>query len=259
MPPARRQKWVAKWLKGIHLLLIGEQFSIDSFKLFHDDYSRICRWLEEPVPQAAHYRDKQLCLEFISDRFHSHQQKTGLGLSESEFLPKVITGDQKPNSTWKSAFSYWVVLDNLRSAFNVGSIFRTTDAAGFEGVVISGKTPGKNHLQVSKTAMGSCSWIPEQKTDNIIKWISEAKENGTPIIGIETIETSISHTLFNWPKKGIIILGNEEYGISQELLKTCDHWVHIPMYGHKNSINVANAYAAIAFQVGNHLTGNKSG
>ena len=124
---------------------------------------------------------------------------------------------------------YRVALDNMRSAFNVGSIIRVIDAVGFESVLLSASTPGKENGQVKKTAMTCTEWIPLRKYENLAPALIRAKEDDYSIIGIETIPSSSSYTKYPWSKKGILVVGNEEYGISEDVMKACDGFVHLPM------------------------------
>ncbi len=111
-------------------------------------------------------------------------------MAEHNFLPKVETGDKGNVSHWVPNINYCVALDNLRSAFNVGSIFRQVDAVGFESVLIGGKTPGKENLQVQKTSMGCTEWIPQVKLSDLSHGILKYQEQGYQLIGVETIKDS---------------------------------------------------------------------
>lgn len=250
-PPARRQRIIADWLRQIYLKLLDQSMKPDSIEHTRINYVAVLAWIDEQPVNGIADIPVDHWIEFIADRFHYHKKKSGIGLSEHNFLPKVKTGDKTDNSPWKPLFRYKVALDNLRSAFNVGSIFRLVDGAGFESLIIGGCTPGKNNQQVSKTSMGSSQWIPQEKSNELPALLSSYQQSGFRIIGIETVERSESHLEFLWPQKGIVVLGNEEYGLSQKVLTVCDDFVHLPMFGRKNSINVANAFAVVAFHIAN--------
>ena len=259
MPLARQHKWVGIWLEQIYKHLLTQELSEKSQAIFFENYRRILSWLQDPLSLETSSLDQRLLLEFVSDRFHAHQKQTELGLSESEFLPKVIQGDDLSDEPWKAVIPYQIALDRFRSAFNVGSIFRIADAVGFQQVLLGGTTPGKENSQVSKTSMGSTNWIPEKKCLHLAAHLKAECEQGLPIIGIETVEGAVNHTEYPWPQQGILCFGNEEYGLSQEMLGICTDFVQIPMSGRKNSINAANAVAVIAFHIANVLQqGNKS-
>ncbi|MCP4754449.1 MAG: RNA methyltransferase [Proteobacteria bacterium] len=249
LPQARRHKWVAIWLKQIYRDLLDERVSSQSLDLLFRNYLRIQSWLGVSPPLQNKPSDNREWIEFISERFHDHRKKTGLGLAEPDFLPRVVTGDRDTDKPWKSRIPYRVALDSLRSAFNVGSIFRLTDGAGFESIMMNHRTPGKEHRQVKKAAMGSAEWIPQEKNENLASALKRSKISGYRIVGIETVANSSTYLEYPWPSKGIVVLGNEEFGLSKEVMETCDDFVHLPMFGKKNSINVANAFAVIAFHI----------
>ena len=77
----------------------------------------------------------------------------------------------------------------------------------------------------------------------------DKKEAGFQIVGVETMESSLAFNDFAWQKKTILVFGNEEYGISSHVMAVCDEIVHIPMFGRKNSLNIANAVSVICFHV----------
>ena len=245
----RQHKWISEWLKIVYEDLLEKHFNVHFLQQFIVDYKRICSWLNLDISTYKSISDNQDWIEYISDRFHYHQSMRGKTLREWDFLPQVIQGDQNLQKPWRPKISYQVALDNLRSAFNVGSIFRLVDAIGFESIIIGGNTPGKDHRHVKKAGMGSTDWIPQQCTPLLSEDLYLQKQKGYTIIGVETIRNSCTYLDFVWPPKGIIILGNEEYGLSKRVMSACDEFVHLPMAGRKNSINVATALAVVAFHV----------
>jgi 23S rRNA (guanosine2251-2'-O)-methyltransferase len=248
-PPARRHKLISLWLQEIHEKLLKNALSEGSLSQFLQNYIQLLKWIEESAPNQRNLRNPQEWIEFLSDRFHHHKARSGIGIAEHNFLPRVIKGDRIDSSPWEAPIHYKVALDNLRSAFNVGSIFRIADATGFEGVLLGNQTPGSENLQVAKTSMGCTGWIPQEKHLDLSETLLQHHQLGYAIIGIETVENSQNHLQFPWPKKGIIVLGNEEYGLSQAVLGCCDSFIHLPMQGRKNSVNVANAFSVVAFHV----------
>ncbi len=251
-PIARRHKLIANWLREIYDRVLDDSLSEKSFPLVVSNYQKVLCWINEEPSKTVFPESRQELIEFISDQFHRHKTKSGKGMAEADFLPRIKTGDKIDLSPWNAKINYKVALDNLRSAFNVGSIFRIVDATGFESVMIGSQTPGKEKRQVEKTAMGCTGWIPQEEHENLAEGLYRHKQSGYRVIGIETVEGSANHYEFTWPEKGIVVLGNEEYGLSQSALKECDTFVHLPMVGRKNSVNVANAFAVIAFHL-SHL------
>ncbi len=168
-------------------------------------------------------------------------------IKDHNLLEAVVTGDRSESNDLPSDIEYQVALDGLRSLFNVGSIFRTCEAVGVKTIILS-NTMGKEHPQVRKTAMGSQEWITQEKTQDLAQTLVDKKAKGFRIIGVETMAGSAPCHGYAWPKKAILVVGNEEYGISPHVLRVVEDMVHIPMYGKKNSLNVANATTAILYQ-----------
>jgi len=140
-------------------------------------------------------------------------------------------------------------LDNIRSVFNVGSIFRSADGCGIDRIHLGGMTPSPDHPKMKKTALGagdSVAW--EQHWDGV-EAVRSLNDKGYQILGLEYNDRSIPlfdlKILYGTPK--LLIVGNENYGIDPGILEQCHHIVHIPMSGMKGSLNVANAFSIAAY------------
>lgn len=138
-----------------------------------------------------------------------------------------------------------VLLDNLRSTLNVGSIFRTADGAGVSKIFLSGTTPTPEHEKIKKTGLGAEWKLPWEYTPNGLDLVSRLKKDGVFIISIETSPSatnifdasrSVGHT------NTLLIMGNEVSGIDPEILSLSDLTLCIPMAGTKSSLNVAVAF-----------------
>ncbi|MBP1663061.1 MAG: tRNA/rRNA methyltransferase (SpoU) [Bacteroidetes bacterium] len=134
-----------------------------------------------------------------------------------------------------------VVLDNVRSLHNVGSVFRTSDAYLVEAVYLCGITSPPPHAEIHKTALGAentVNWKYYEETQGAIK---ELKEKGYEVLAIEQAEGSIMlNTLeINPVKKYAVVLGNEVKGVQQAVVDSCDGCIEIPQYGTKHSLNVS--------------------
>lgn len=175
----------------------------------------------------------------ISDRYHWHLEQAGLSLKEHRFLTLVNRGDS-PSST--PFLPLGVYLDNLRSAYNVGNILRTVEAFRFGTVYFSEKTPYIDNPKVQKTSMHTFDQVPCQT-------VASLEELPRPLIALETVENAPSVFDYDFPETFTLMLGNEEYGLSEESLRAADASVQIPMTGMKNSINVAAAFAIAAGQI----------
>lgn len=142
-----------------------------------------------------------------------------------------------------------VVLDNLRSAYNVGSIFRAADAGAVEHMHLCGMTAHPPHKKIAKTALGAFEYVPWTYYERTTHALDKLRESGVAPIAVEVTEDAVSHVEFHWPRPVAIVFGNEVTGIRPKILARCDATVCIPMKGFKNTINVATAFGVILFEI----------
>ncbi len=155
-------------------------------------------------------------------------------------------------------FHYWmkvVILDNIRSIHNVGSIFRTSDALGVDKIYLCGTTPspidrfGRNRKDLAKVALGAeknISYEYFEKTEEAINFLKNEKFQ---IIAIEQAENSINYKKVKAESNTAIVMGEEVHGISPEVRALCDVIAEIPMKGKKESLNVSVAFGIAAFRI----------
>ena len=144
----------------------------------------------------------------------------------------------------------YVILNSIRSSYNVGSIFRTSDGAMIEKLYLCGYTPHPPKKEVLKTALGSQDSITWEYVKDAKQVVTELKAKGIKIYALELTESSAPHYTFQKSEFPIaLLLGNEITGISQELLDLCDNSIEIPQYGIKQSLNVAVAYGVAIFDL----------
>lgn len=152
-----------------------------------------------------------------------------------------------------------VILQDIRSMHNVGSIFRTADAAGVEKIYLGGITPepvdrfGRIRQQLAKVSLGAEKTIPWEKIKNTSQLIGKLKKQGYKILAVEQNKKSVPYyTLQPKPStlnKIAFIFGNEVRGLPKSILKKADKILEIPMHGKKESLNVAVAAGIILFHV----------
>lgn len=142
-----------------------------------------------------------------------------------------------------------VVLDNLRSSFNVGAIFRTAECARIERLITCGITAHPPHDKVLKTSLGTTEFVPHLHLPTVSDALIMAREAGARIVALET--TSRSRTLFAplEKKPTFLFLGNEALGLSREVVEQADEVVEIPLLGYKNSLNVSVALGIALFEI----------
>jgi 23S rRNA (guanosine2251-2'-O)-methyltransferase len=143
-----------------------------------------------------------------------------------------------------------IILDNIRSGHNVGSVFRTADAFRIEKIFLCGHSCTPPHPEIYKTALGAEDTIPFEKNISIIDCIENLKSKGYTIVGIEQTDNSIP--LNELPIKEndhyAIVLGNEVDGVQQEALNICDNIVEIPQEGTKHSLNISVAAGVVLWE-----------
>ena len=155
-----------------------------------------------------------------------------------------------------------VVLDHVRSLYNVGSVFRTADAFRLQGVCLCGITARPPHPEIHKTALGaedSVSWQYFERTEDCVQWL---KEQGYTVLAIEQCEGSTLLTEIENGKLKIengklaVVLGNEVKGVQQQVVDMCDGCLEIPQYGTKHSMNVSVTAGIVIWELWKHLTSN---
>jgi tRNA G18 (ribose-2'-O)-methylase SpoU len=249
--PETQHRHIIIWLSKFYKKLTTNRVNQASLDLFTHQYNELLNWTGMKCFIKPDSNNTRAWIETISDQIHFHRSVTDSTCRDYDLLEKVQTNDSLFSCS-QIDIQCHVALDGLRSLFNVGSIFRTCDAAGFNSILL-GNTQGKEQASVQKTAMGAQKWVKQKKTADLAQTLVEKKEKGYRIIGVETIKGASPFDDISWRKKTIIVFGNEEYGISSHVLKVCDEFVYIPMFGKKNSINVANAVSVICFHIARSL------
>ncbi len=144
-----------------------------------------------------------------------------------------------------------VVLDNVRSQNNIGSVFRTADAFRLESIILCGITSKPPHREIHKTALGateSVHWEYQEETPQVIE---ELKAGGYQILAVEQAENSISLEQLHLVKdqKYALVFGHEIRGVDQKVVDMCDLCVEIPQYGTKHSLNISVAAGIVIWDV----------
>jgi tRNA G18 (ribose-2'-O)-methylase SpoU len=142
-----------------------------------------------------------------------------------------------------------VVLDNLRSAFNVGSIFRTCEGAGVEQIHLCGITPYPPHPKLDKTARGATELVPWTHHIDCLEAVRRLKEDGFRLAALELTDRSVDYRSLPYTPPLALILGHEVAGVTRPVLEMADWILEIPMRGRKNSLNVATAAGVVLFEV----------
>ncbi|MGM0440378.1 MAG: TrmH family RNA methyltransferase [Chlamydiota bacterium] len=224
----QQHKKSAELLRKIYDLLLQKDHASELI----EEYNKLQEWINEPTITEMGFKA-------ISNSYHYHLKKAGLGCKEHRLLPEVRRHDKNHAS---SPLPIAVYLDHIRSAHNVGSILRTVEALALGKIYFSPQTPFIDNKQVINTSMGSIEWVECQRNTNLTSLPH-------PIIALETADKAISLNEFIFPETFTLVVGNEEYGCSDYTLNHANYIVDIPLFGRKNSLNVANAFAIAAAEI----------
>lgn len=141
-----------------------------------------------------------------------------------------------------------LILDHLRSAYNVGNVFRLAEAAQVEKIVTCGYTATPPHHKVAKTARGCDEYVPCEHAETASESIDHLQRQGYTVYAVEPAPESVPLWDCRLQFPAAFVLGNEALGISEKAWQACDAAVELPSYGIKNSINVANCAATILYE-----------
>ncbi len=143
----------------------------------------------------------------------------------------------------------FAVLDNVRSLYNVGAVFRTSDAVLLQKVFLTGITGFPPRNEIAKTALGAEEIVPFEYRDEAVSVIKELKERGIKIIAVELAHGSVQYDKAEYDFPVCFVFGHEVEGISDEVMEMVDMSVCVPMLGRANSLNVAVCYGIIMYDV----------
>lgn len=147
----------------------------------------------------------------------------------------------------------YVILHNIRSAHNVGAIFRTSEGAGVKKIFLTGYTPrpidrfGRTVAEIEKTSLGASTLVPWEATDTVHESISRLQSEGVHVVAVELTPHSVSLYSFTPPPVVAYVFGNEVTGLVPDELDAADTVLEIPMRGQKESLNVATTAGVVLF------------
>jgi tRNA G18 (ribose-2'-O)-methylase SpoU len=162
-------------------------------------------------------------------------------ISQSRIPPK----DMKSHAR----FPFHVLLNDIRSLYNVGSIFRTADAVRIEKIYLTGITGKPPRKEIDKTALGATNTVPWIYYKNPLDILTQMKSDGISIVALEHTDDVFDFRKVQYSFPLCLILGNEVFGIEDELLRMADSVIEIPMYGSKHSLNVSVAFGIVIYEM----------
>ena len=143
----------------------------------------------------------------------------------------------------------YIIVENVRSLFNVGAIFRSADGINASGVYLTGFTGQPPRKEINRVALGADETVPylyERDTLTVIQYL---QQQNVQVVALEKVPTSIDYRTFAYQKPVAVVVGNEVEGVRRSTLKACNGIVHIPMCGQKVSLNVSVASGIILYEL----------
>ncbi len=143
----------------------------------------------------------------------------------------------------------YIILDNVLDTYNIGSIFRLSDAAAIKRLYLCGRTETPPNHRIKKASINTTNWVEWEYAESALQVINDlrAETQDIKIIAIEQSKDSIPYTQFKYKKPMALIVGHESYGVSEEVLKECDAIVELPMHGVNVSLNVMVSLAIVLY------------
>lgn len=180
----------------------------------------------------------------------SRRRREPPGVEETTFDLRRHDADISPEAYARlPKFPVTLVLDNLRSAFNVGALFRTADTARLARIVTCGYTAHPPHPRLDKTALGTLPYVPTEHVETTAQAVAALRSQGIPVWALETTARSRRYTDLPFPRPVALVVGNEALGVEPGVLGLCDEVVEVPVFGCKNSLNVASAAAVVVYEI----------
>lgn len=162
-------------------------------------------------------------------------------------LRKTAEARVQKNNTFKKEI--YLVLDNLRSVYNIGAIFRTADAAKIKKLYLCGICAHPPRQDLEKTALKTIPYVNWQYLKSSLRLIKKLKNNGLKIVALEQTDQSVDYRTIQYEGPMVLVVGNETDGISQKVIDLCDLSVEIPQHGFANSLNVTTATGIVLFHL----------
>ncbi len=144
-----------------------------------------------------------------------------------------------------------LVLDDIRSLHNIGSVFRTSDAFLIEKIYLCGITATPPNKEIHKTALGATDSVAWEYRKSVVELAHELKSSGTLLYAVEQVENAVFLDNFSVTdnKKYALVFGNEVYGVSQEVIQICDGCIEIPQLGTKHSLNISVSVGIVVWDL----------
>jgi 23S rRNA (guanosine2251-2'-O)-methyltransferase len=202
----------------------------------------------KPINNYFNQKDYFNLAKYSNEIYHKLSELKKTKIKENDFI--IFSKDKtEKNNNHQKNISVNIVLDNIRSPFNVGAFFRIADAIGNANIYLCGISPTPENNKVKRTAMNTDNHIKWNYEKYTLKLIKSLKQTATKIVSVETTSNSQDYNSVDYSEISNItfVFGNEEFGIEYPVLRISDYIISIPMYGIKNSLNVSVSAGIILF------------
>ena len=245
-----KHKQIAIILEMLHVLEINFQIK-EYASLLQDSLNSCFLYLENSGKHLeSDWRKYDLAkLEEIIDFRDSLLKSKTISLSDNDIIIKRYDSVKEKITKYPLV----IILDNLRSAFNVGSIIRSSECLGVLEIALCGNTPGTENRKVVETSMGTVDYVEMIKYTSVQDAIHHYREQDFEIIALELTNNSLPLEKYQPASKVALLLGNESLGVAEETLAICDKIIEINMFGVKNSLNVSNTAAIAIHNIGQKM------
>lgn len=194
--------------------------------------------------ELSHHFKSDIDLRQLTNLIIPFERALNKSLRDDEFIISEVDTVQKKSETYPLI----LILENFRSAFNVGSFFRMAEALGAQEIWLCGYSPTPENDKIKKTTMNTEQWIPWRFFENTENAILEAKAKGFRVVGIETSPKALPITYPFSRNSMAFVFGNERFGLHLPTLQACDELRKINLTGQKNSLNVASCGAIVCYE-----------
>jgi len=220
----------------------------------HKILAALAREADDPEQFATRYAEMMRWVEL--DRYRPpHWLSPSEALAETARFHEILSGKQRQYDpillperevSWAPRFDVTVVLDQVRTPFNCGSVLRLIDNFGFAGLVHATRHFDPQHNQLHRAARGSEQWLPITFVEDLPAWLAAQDK---PVIGLERDDRALTLHAWQPPEACILVVGNETYGIAQNIRECCDVLVAVPTFGYKLSMNLSHALAVVGWHL----------
>lgn len=168
-------------------------------------------------------------------------------ITDEHFL--ITVDDDDENRPVDAVMPVTMILDNIRSAFNTGGIFRSCECLGVQRIILCGYSATPDNEKVVRAAMGTCEHIAWETANRAEDAITKVQAAGEIVFALETAADAPSCDAVSYPFPCAIVVGNERFGLSQNVLSMAEQVIRIPTYGSKNSLNVVSALTVCGYEI----------